>query len=205
MVPHFGVGRLSVTDKSVRKGSRKLLVTWQPDAVREKIAIKLECEPLVSGTKLETEKLVMAALPSVSYLVMTGEFRIPRPNSVIVVETPAEILSDNVRALLERKYLKGRDLFDIWLLRQNPAAQLKRDLVERKLRCYSWPFTASRTPDFFLRLQSETALIEVLEQDLSRFLPPGVMAVHSENRYRDFLDAVRALCLEVKMLGGELA
>jgi predicted nucleotidyltransferase component of viral defense system len=205
MVPHFGAGRLSVADKSVRKGSRKLLVTWQPDAVREKITIKLECEPLVRGTKLDTEKLVMSALPSVSYLVMTGEFRIPRPNSVMIVESPAEILSDKVRALLERKYLKGRDLFDIWLLRQNRAGQLKPDLVERKLRCYSLPFTASRTPDFFLQPQSETALIEVLEQDLARFLPPGVMAAHRENRYRDFLEAVRALCLEVKMLGGDLA
>lgn len=203
MVPHFGTGRLTVADKSVREGSRKLLITWQQDAAREKLAIKLECEPLVSGTKLETEKLVMSALPSVSYLVLSGEFRIPRPNSVLVVETPSEILSDKVRALFERQYLKGRDLFDIWLLRQNPSAELTRDLVVRKLNCYSWPFKAARTLDYFLQESCETALKVAIEQDLSRFLPPGVMAVHSANNYRDFMDALRSFCNELKAVGCE--
>lgn len=204
MTPHFGAGRLAVSDKTTRAGSRKLLVSWQPEAVREKIAIKFECEPLVSGTKLDTEQLVMSALPAVSYLVMAGEFRIPRPNSVLVVETPSEILSDKVRALLERQYLKGRDLFDIWLLRQNPAAQLKPELVEKKLRCYSWPFKAARTLDFFLQPTSEPLLKEALAQDLSRFLPSEVMQVHGAGDYRDILAAVRDLCLQLKESGVDL-
>jgi hypothetical protein len=149
--------------------------------------------------------MVMSSLPSVSYLVMAGEFRIPRPNSVLVVETLSEILSDKVRALLERQYIKGRDLFDIWLLRQNPAAQLDRNLVERKLRCYSWPFTAVRTPDFFLRTDSEQSLREALELDLSRFLPPGVVDVHRTTGYCAFLDAVRDLCLELNGMDLELS
>jgi predicted nucleotidyltransferase component of viral defense system len=66
MVPHFGTGHLVVSDKTTREGSKKLLITWQPAAIREKISIKLECEPLVSGTRLATGKLVMSALPSVS-------------------------------------------------------------------------------------------------------------------------------------------
>lgn len=107
MAPHFGTGRLTVTDKTTREGSRKLFITWQPDGARERIAIKLETEPLLDGTKLATERLVMSALPSVSYLVLAGEFRIPRPNSVLVAETVPEILSDKIRALLERQYLKG--------------------------------------------------------------------------------------------------
>jgi hypothetical protein len=31
------------------------------------------------------------------------------------------------------------------------------------------------------------------------------MEVHRENTYREFIAAVRALCREVKMLGGEMA
>lgn len=201
MVPHFGTGRLTVADKTTREGSRKLLVTWQPDKIREKISIKLESEPLVSGTRLATEKMIMSALPAVSYLVMAGEFRIPRPNSVLVVESVSEILSDKVRALLERQYLKGRDLFDIWLLRQNDAARLQRELLEQKLHCYAWPFKAARTPDFFLQASSETQLIEALELDLSRFLPPAVMAVHRDTKYREFLDAVKGLCRELLQSG----
>jgi predicted nucleotidyltransferase component of viral defense system len=145
--------------------------------------------------------MVMSALPAVSYLVMAGEFRIPRPNSVLVVETASEILSDKVRALLERQYLKGRDLFDIWLLRKNDSARLQKEQVEQKLRCYSWPFKAARTPDFFLQASSEAQLIEALELDLSRFLPPAVMAVHRGNKYRDFLDAVQGLCRELLQSG----
>lgn len=201
MVPHFGLGRLTVADKTTREGSRKLLITWQSDKVRERISIKLESEPLVGGTRLATEKMIMSALPAVSYLVMAGEFRIPRPNSVLVVETASEILSDKVRALLERQYLKGRDLFDIWLLRQNDSARLQRELVEQKLRCYSWPFKAARTPDFFLQATSEAQLIEALELDLSRFLLPAVMAVHRANNYREFLDAVQGLCRELQQSG----
>jgi hypothetical protein len=41
---------------------------------------------------------------------------VPRPNAVLVVETLPEILSDKIRALLERRYLKGRDIFDLWYL-----------------------------------------------------------------------------------------
>jgi predicted nucleotidyltransferase component of viral defense system len=201
MVPHFGAGCLTVADKTTREGSRKLLITWQPDKVRERISIKLESEPLVGGTRLATEKMIMSALPAVSYLVMAGEFRIPRPNSVLVVETASEILSDKVRALLERQYLKGRDIFDIWLLRQNGSAHLQRELVEQKLRCYSWPFKAARTPDFFLQAASEAQLIEALELDLSRFLPPAAMAVHRDNNYREFLDAVKGLCRELLQSG----
>lgn len=200
MMPHFGRGSLSVTDKTTREGSRKLLVSWQATERIEKVTIKLECEPLVSGTKLLCERTVMSALPAVSYLVMAGEFRIPRPNSVLIVETPSEIISDKVRALLERQYVKGRDLFDIWLLRQNRTATLEQELVVRKLHCYTWPFKAARTPDYFLQPDSEQSLKEALELDLSRFLPIAVMDVHRANSYRNFLDAVRDLCQElVKM------
>jgi len=197
MMPHFGAGKLSVTDKTTREGSLKLLVGWQSDKNREKVSIKLESEPLLSGTVLQTDRMVMSALPAVSYLVMSGDFRIPRPNSVLVVETPAEILSDKVRALLERPYIKGRDLFDVWLLRQNRQTTLESGLVCRKLACYSWPFTAARTPDFFLAPESENLLIEVMESDLSRFLPPAVMEIHRSNSYRLFLEAVRDLCREL--------
>jgi predicted nucleotidyltransferase component of viral defense system len=202
MVPHFGAGRMTVSDKSTREGSKKLLISWQPDALREKISIKLETEPLVAGTALATAKMVMASLPGVSYLVAAGGFRIPRPNSVLVVETAAEILTDKVRALLERQYIKGRDLFDIWLLRHNTHIPVNRLMLEQKLQCYAWPFKAARTLDYFLEEGSEAQILEALEQDLSRFLPPEVMAVHRDNHYRDFLEAVRDLCRELKEAGG---
>lgn len=204
MLPHFGAGRLTISDKSKRQGSKKLLVGWQPLSGRDTVTIKLECEPLVSGTKLETHRVLLSALPSVSYLVMTGEFRIPRPNSVMIVESPSEILSDKLRALLERQYLKGRDLFDVWLLKNNPAARLDRSIIERKLNCYMWPFKPARNLAYFLDPSSETSLTEAIETDLGRFLPPELLDVHRSTDYRDFLGAVRDLFHEAEALGVRL-
>ena len=61
---------------------------------------------ILKNTSPETKNHVLSTLPAVSYLMTAGEFRIPRPNSVLVAETVSEILSDKVRALLERRYLK---------------------------------------------------------------------------------------------------
>ena len=44
-----------------------------------------------------------------------------------------EILSDKVQTLLERPYLKGRDIYDVWHLRERLLVPVVRDVVERKL------------------------------------------------------------------------
>ena len=44
---------------------------------------------------------------------------------------------------------------------------------------------------------ADSALREAIESDLSRFLPPEVMAVHRADDYRELLDAVRDLCREL--------
>lgn len=201
MMPHFGAGSMTVADKSRREGSKKLLVRWQPRIGRETAAIKIECDPLQTGIMLDTLPMVMSSLPAVSYLVMKGEFRIPRPNSVMAVESPAEILTDKARALLERQYIKGRDIFDIWLLRRSQAARLDPAMLERKLTCYSWPFIAGRTTAYFLNPDADAPLREAIETDLGRFLPPDVMAVHRQADYLEFITAVREFCHEIAALG----
>lgn len=60
---------------------------------------------------------------------------------------------------------------------------------------------AARIPEFFLQPTSEALLKDASEQDLSRFLPPGVMTVHRESGYRDFLEAVRGLFRELQSMG----
>lgn len=205
MVPHFGPGRLLSADKSSRNGARKLMATWQPDTGRRRIAVKLEFEPLAPDIDLDTIPFVLSSLPTVAYLVSAGEFRIPRPNSVLVAETSAEILSDKVRALLERSYLKGRDLYDIWYLTVMLGTTVDRHLMERKLRAYSWPFVSARKLAFFIE-PDETGrndIVMAIRRDLERFLPAEVMAVHSADGYEAFFRAVRDLCAELRLAGVE--
>jgi predicted nucleotidyltransferase component of viral defense system len=97
-------------------------------------------------------------LSPVTYLISAGEFRVPRPHTVIVVQTPAEILSDKVRALLERPYLKGRDFFDLWYLYSILKTPVEARIIENKFTLYRETFVARRDVDFFIRLRSRKRL-----------------------------------------------
>jgi len=44
-------------------------------------------------------------------------------------------------------------------------------------------------------------MLEAIEQDLSRFLPPAVLDVHRQQKYGGFLDAARCLFAELQDKG----
>jgi len=194
-IAHFGPGRLTVVPRGQRDEGAVWRVAFEPQNLRDRIMVKVECERLHDGIKLATEPLVLGMQVAVSYLIANGEFRIPRPNSVMVVETLEEILSDKVRALLERPYLKGRDLYDVWHLRERLQVRIDRNVIERKLSCYVAPFKLRRTPEWFQTAGSD--LYVALENDLNRFLPPEFMSVCRADGYRQFLDAVKGLFVEL--------
>ena len=199
MVPHFGPGALSVSEKTTRKDTLKIYVDYRPVSSREKISVKLEFEGLRKDTIPETQNHILSALPSVSYLIAAGDFRIPRPNTVLVAETLPEILSDKIRALLERRYVKGRDIFDIWYLRTALNTAADRNVIERKFMMYTWPFHAARNLDFFANslpgMRDE--MIRAIREDLSRFLPPEVLAVNQSEGFASFLTSLRELFEEL--------
>lgn len=199
MVPHFGPGALTATEKTTRKDTLKFYVDYRPVSSREKISVKLEFEGLRKDAIPQTQNYILSALPSVSYLIAAGDFRIPRPNTVLVAETLPEILSDKIRALLERRYLKGRDIFDIWYLRTALNAAADRDVIERKFRMYTWPFNASRDLDFFANSLpgARDEMIRAIREDLSRFLPPEVFAVNQSEEFASFFNALRELFEEL--------
>ncbi len=206
MMPHFGVGSLTAKEKSARAEALKFFVDFRPEASREKISVKLEFEGIAGDSKPESKNHVLSALPSVSYLIAAGEFRVPHAHAVVVAETPAEILSDKVRSLLERRYLKGRDLFDVWHLRSVLKASMDKEIVERKFRMYRAPFIARRDMDYFAvpSTNSKKELRAAIDQDLARFLPPEVLAVHRADGYAAFLEAVQSLFSELKKKGVRL-
>ena len=203
MVPHFEPGALTLSDKSTRPETLKLFVDYRPATSREKISVKLEFEGIRKESLPETKNHVLSALPAVSYLIASGDFRVPRPNAVLVVETLPEILSDKIRALLERRYLKGRDIFDLWYLRTVLKVSADKEMIERKFRMYAWPFQAARNLDFFAdpssaaRDEQKTAIRE----DLVRFLPPELLAVHRAEGYASFLAALQSLFAELRKAG----
>ena len=206
MIPHFGLGEFTLAEKQSRADSFKCFLNFRPEAAREKISVKFEVEGLVSGQLPQCQNHVLSGLPSVAYLITTGDFRVPRPNAVIVAETPAEILSDKVRSLIERRYLKGRDLFDVWYLRTVLKADVNIEITKNKFGMYRAPFTAQRSMDFFAKPspKDKEALQSAVEQDLSRFLPPDVLTVWRNERFDAFISAARSLFTELKDKGVRL-
>jgi len=200
-IAHFGPGRLSFTPRGNREGATVWRVAFEPQNNRDRIMVKIECERLLAGAALQTEPRVLGMQTAVSYLIGVGEFRIPRPNSVLMVETPEEILSDKVRALLERPYLKGRDIYDVWHLRERLRVSVDREVMERKFSCYAAPFVPRRLPGYFESADGE--LKEAIERDLGRFLPPEVMEVCRNEGYRPFLDTLRGIFQELRESGVE--
>lgn len=198
-IAHFGPGRLTVTPRGQRDEGVVWRVAFEPQNVRDRIMVKIECERMREGALLVTEPRVLGMQSAVSYLIVRGEFRIPRPNSVLVVETMEEILSDKIRALLERPYLKGRDIYDVWHLRERLQVPVVRDLVERKFSCYAAPFTLQRSPEWFQSADSDLKV--AIENDLGRFLPPEVMTVCRSEGYRPFLEAVKELFSDLRDMG----
>jgi len=198
-IAHFGQGRLTVTPRGQRDEEVAWRVAFEPQNSRDRIMVKIECERLQEGVTPATEPRVLGMQNAVSYLLARGEFRIPRPNSVMVVETLEEILSDKVRALLERTYLKGRDIYDVWHLRERLHVPVVRDVVERKFSCYAAPFTPRRSPEWFEGADGE--LRDAIENDLGRFLSPEVMTACRNDGYRPFLDAVKGLFRELREMG----
>ena len=198
-IAHFGLGRLTVTPRGQRDEEAAWRVAFEPQNSRDRIMVKIECERLQEGVALATEPRVLGMQDAVSYLIARGEFRIPRPNSVMVVETLEEILSDKVRALLERRYLKGRDIYDVWHLRERLHVPVVRDVVERKFSCYAAPFIPQRPPEWFQSADGD--LRDAIENDLGRFLSPEVMTACRNDGYRPFLDAVKGLFRELRETG----
>ncbi|MBN1664874.1 MAG: nucleotidyl transferase AbiEii/AbiGii toxin family protein [Deltaproteobacteria bacterium] len=206
MIPHFGIGMVMLKEKSAREDALKYFMDFRPVGSREKISIKLEFEGLAPGKRPDIQNHVLSLLSPVAYLIAAGEFRVPRPNTIVVAQTPTEIFSDKVRALLERQYLKGRDFFDLWYLYSVLKMPVDVKIVERKFTLYRAPFVAARTVDFFVRpsKQEEDMMRESIEQDLSRFLPPDVLAVHQAQKYAPFLEVARALFSEIEAKGVHL-
>ena len=206
MIAHFGPGSIEMRKKSARGEALKCFVDFRPEAAREKISVKLEFEELLPDKAPDVRQLVLSSLGSVAHLAATGDFRVPRASTVLVAETPEEILSDKVRALLERRYLKGRDFYDLWHLHTVLKIPADMNIIQRKWTFYQAAFVARRDFRFFQKPSKEekSQMREAIEQDLSRFLPPEAMAVFRAGQFSDFLEAERAIFGELAAKGVSL-
>jgi len=138
----------------------------------------------------------MQASPTVSRFLQEGGFKAPGATVIINIETAQEILSDKLRALLERRYKKGRDFFDVWFLTKTLRIEPDASMLKRKLEMYEIPFTLKTPVAFYthpdlLESRDGKVLSKEIHQDLARFLSAETIKVLSASGYRDLISAVQ--------------
>lgn len=189
----FGIGSAEQQIKEARRTAYKTLFIFRPETQRERIAVRLEFERLQENRTPEFERFVLRDLPHVAGLMTGGQLLLPYTSSIVLAETAEEILSDKIRALLERRYLKGRDLFDIWWLVDRMGVKVRWPAVERKLSMYQARFTAARKGDYFQTREAAAEMIRALDSDLGRFIPQNILSVYRKDHFRSLVGAVQEI------------
>jgi len=187
----FGPGQTEWQVKGSREHAFKIFYIYRPEAQRERIAVKIEFEMLKAGIIPDFKSHILRELPSVAGLIVNGELILPYTSSIILTETPQEILSDKVRALYERHYLKGRDIYDIWWIVNQLKTSPNWTNTQKKLSMYRTAFVPSRGSDFFQDKASVSEIVESIEADLPRFLPGSILTEYRQNKYQHFVQNVR--------------
>lgn len=110
------------------------------------------------------------------------------PLTLVRAEKPEEILADKLCAVAGRPFCKGRDYFDLWLLKQK-GIKLDPELLKKKLKDYSIPpANLSRG----LKLSSA----ENIKNEMERFLPLKYRRQFASDHYAGLLKEARGLIEE---------
>jgi len=190
-IAQFGPGQSELKNKSGRKQANKTFFIYRPQGQRERIAVKLEFEFLKPDHIPQFQRFILRDLPLVAGLIKEGKLIIPYSSSIILAETPDEILSDKIRALYERKYIKGRDIYDIWFINTQLKVSANWRTVREKFEIYQTPFALNREINYFQQRKNTVNIVDALKNDLPRFLPQNVISIHQEKNFKDFIANVK--------------
>jgi predicted nucleotidyltransferase component of viral defense system len=202
-IAQFGSGQSEQKSKGGRKEAIKVFYIYRPQTQRERIAVKLEFEFLKPDHKPEFQRFILRDLPLVAGLIAEGKLVMPYSSSIILAETPEEILSDKMRALYERKYIKGRDIYDIRYIRAQLKVLPNLATVREKLGMYQAPFIPARGADYFQKKGSASSILESLRKDLPRFLPQNIIALYQENDFNEFFSVLKEVTSDLLAQGIE--
>ncbi|MFH0730173.1 MAG: nucleotidyl transferase AbiEii/AbiGii toxin family protein [Pseudomonadota bacterium] len=192
-IAQFGAGQSKQQIKGNRATAVKTLFIYRPASQRERIAVKLEFESLQPDQTPGFQKYVFRDLPQVSRLMASGHLYLPYSSTIILVETLEEILTDKIRALYERPYLKGRDIFDLWWIVSQLGISVNWRLLENKLSMYQVQFYPARELDFFQKADSLSEIKTALKIDLPRFIPPDILSAYQAEAFDRFIPTLQQI------------
>ncbi len=174
VIPQFGPGDFEEKIVRTPEAVLRTYAIYRPENQRERIAVRLEAEKLSPSVLPEHRKIPFMDCPSIFTMMREEGLTLPYSSSILTVETPEEILTDKLRALFERSYLKGRDLYDLWFLHTMLEGRTNLSRLHNKLDAYTRSFHPARRATFFLKKENRGNLKMVLETDLRPFLPSPI-------------------------------
>lgn len=110
------------------------------------------------------------------------------PFSIVKSETLEEILSDKLAAIAGRSFMKSRDLFDLWFLKEK-GVKIRGDLLLKKLIDYN-------TPKEKLKEKASLISVESLKREMERFLPKRYRYQLESDNYKTLLETAKSVILE---------
>ena len=110
------------------------------------------------------------------------------PLTLLRAETLEEILADKLCAIAGRPFCKGRDYFDLWLLKQQ-GVKLDIELLKKKLHDYAVPLAN-------LARGLQFASTQNIKNEMERFLPLKYRRQFEADGYDGLLKEAKALIEE---------
>jgi len=206
LVGNFGAGTFSVKEKKFHPSSYRAFVDFLPSGMRSKISVKIEFEKLMSGIKPESDRKIMQTSPAVSYFLQQAGLKMPGTPVLVNIETSEEILSDKLRALMERVYTRGRDFFDLWFLTNTLQIPPGPEILKKKLDMYEVPFTITTPISFYTNMDTldgkvKVHLVDEIYHDLARFVSNDVLKTLKQDNFRELITSVQNAFKQIQMAG----
>jgi len=200
-IAQFGLGVAEQTPKKTREEAVKVIYCFCPQTQRERIAIRLGFETLKPDRSPKVQRVILRDLPAVGGMLASGKLIMPYSSSILMVETAEELLSDKIRALFERYYLKGRDIYDLWWLTERLQIAQSWAQTQAKLDMYQSAFTPARAADYFQQEPALKEIIEAIVSDLPRFVPKDIYTVYRNERFKILTDTLQKLTAALQSQG----
>ena len=108
---------------------------------------------------------------------------------LVKAEKKEEIFADKLSAIAGRRYLKGRDIFDLWFLTVN-GVDIDRELFLKKLNDYS-----TTGKNFLERINA--VAVENIKNDLLNFLPKVYRDKFEKENYSSVIKSVKEIAKEL--------
>lgn len=156
------------------RGENVAVSAWQ-------IAVPIDGAPSTPSSRVKIEFANVPSHDSRPMSIQAPADLIQAPAVIILVESPTEILADKIIALINRPYLKYRDIWDVNFIQSRLGHQVNRtllwDLVQRKLTDYriaDMDEIRSKLEERVAQLKTDETLAGY-RGEISRFIPSQMM------------------------------